>query len=274
MISLKVNLTESVVDIPVNLYAQTRVKINYQKSVGIIDIIDVKPELRSSHDFVVYDAKIIGYNVTDIDATWVLALSCSLSNPMVLFSPQGVTQKEPSLVIERPPPIQTLTSNGKKVSRETIIIPLVYCVANEREIDLYEHQILDLASRLIIFNPFCRQNKNIKELNILEAIQHYRRASTDTDILSCYRSLFASFEKGVTADNPTLKGESFDKAGSAITGCVPKDIEEQRLFYNRIKHAERDSADSKVFSNGENKLGYFILKIKYLADKTILYRLK
>jgi hypothetical protein len=259
---------------PVTEHKKTKVITVNKKSLGAIEIADLEGGNRSKHRFVVKDAAIIGYPEQNTleNAKYILALLCSLINPEVLFSPSDLAYGE-SLIEFGKQTSDPVISDGKQVTSTKIGISLSFAVNIEHKFFLEEQKILDLANRLIAFNPFSTKNKCVKQMNILGAIQSYRRALTDTDIFECYSSLFESFEKGVLVDNPTEYGHDFDCRASKMTGYTIDDIKELHDFNNRLKHALRHNNDLKELFEGENKIGILIKRLKLATDKVVLSRL-
>lgn len=280
MDGLNIILTAAVVDVPVSEYTQTKVKINFLKSSDKIDVADFGQGFRSAHRFLVKDATLFGYgyphSLSREQAMNVLALSCSLTNPIILFAHVDPTYYTGSVIFGKIPSKVNIDETGepcKVTITNTSRLECSLSILVERLIDLHEEEVLETANRLLIIKLFDRSNRSLKESNILASIQAYLQALKDTDISSCYTSLYIAFEKGVTADDPNLKNKAFDLAASAITKYSDKEIEDIRLFYNRIKHASRDKNDLTLLLAGEAHLKEWIKKLKLAADKTILFRI-
>ena len=271
------NLYAIIVGNPVTEYRRTEVTSVNKSSLGIIEVTDIPAKgRRSKHQFFIKDASVLGFSEKNDqeNSKYLLALLCSLTNPDVLFGTFDPDYGESS--IEFGKQTSDPVVSGNKVHLSTTIqvsTSLTFVVSIEHKFVFDEQKILDLARRLISFNPFSKDNKSVKELNIQASIEEYRRALTATDIFECYRSLYVAFEKGVSANGNTYSGYQFDCRASKITGFSHDDIGELREFNNRLKHAIRNNKDLKEFIEGERNIHALIKRLKQATDAMILWRL-
>jgi len=280
MISEKTKLTLELFAIlvsrPVTEHKKTQVTTVNNNSLGIIEVKDISGGHRSKHQFVIKDTSVLGIPepIKEENSKYFLALLCSLTNPDVLFSPIDLDYGEYLIEYGKQTSDPVVSNSKVQLCTTTkVTTSLNFVVSIEHKFSLEEQKILDLTCRLIAFNPFSTINKCSNEMNILGAIQSYRRALTDTDIFECFSSLYEAFEKGVLADNPQLTGDAFDIYAKGKCGYQVADIKELREFNNRLKHALRGNDDLKALQIGEKNIENYIKKIKLATDTVILSRL-
>lgn len=276
---LIVDLAAALVDHPTTPSKRTSLEITLEHSAGRLSTEDCNGSPRSVHQFTVTDASDIGcgppHNLTEEQAGLILAISCSLTNPYVLFSPLQLHELPASLKLgEAPSKVEAVdTPTGKHITvTETIRVTESVNVLIKTKLVLDEVQILNVANRLLTARIFETTNRNLVELNLLESIKRYREALMSADGLSCYKSLYNAFEKAVNVDTDR-KGKPFDAAASALTGQTEADIESLRLFNNRVKHALRNRRDFAELQAGEAQLGQLVRNLKKAADGAILSRI-
>ena len=277
---LTVKLTAAFVDNPATPSARTKVEITLDNSTGRLSVKDCEGSPRSIHQFTVRDAIDLGcgsvHNLTEKQAGFVLATSCSLINPRILFSSLQPNQLPVSFKPGRVPSKKVEivdTPTGKHITpTETAHIADTTNMLLTNKLSLDETQVLNVANSLLTARIFDTTNRSLLELNVIESIKRYQEALMSAEGLSCYKSLYNAFEKAVNADiNPT--GRSFDAAASALTGLMEADIESLRRFNNRIKHALRNRNDFSELKAGEAQLGELALNLKKAADSAILSRI-
>lgn len=280
MDTLIVELTAALVDNPVTPSARTKVEITLENSAGRLSVEDCEGSPRSVHRFTVRDAIDLGcggvHNITAEQAGFVLAISCSLTNPRILFSPLQPHQLPASLKLGKVPSKVEIvdTPTGTHITiTETLRLTSSVSTLLGTKLSLDEAQVLNVANRLLTARVFDTTNRSLLELNVLESIKRYREALMSADGLSCYKSLYNAFEKAVNADTGR-KGKSFDAAASASTGLTEADIEGLRLFNNRVKHALRNKKDFAELKAGEAQLARLALNLKRAADGAILSRIQ
>ena len=277
---LIVKLTAAFVDNPATPSVRTKVEITLENSTGHLSIKDCEGSPRSIHQFTARDSIDLGcggiHNFTKEQAAIVLAISCSLSNPRILFSTLQPQQHPVSLKPDKVPSKKVEivdTPTGKHVApQETVHMAVSESMLLGIKLSLDETQVLNVANSLLTARIFDTTNRSLLELNIIESIKRYREALMSAEGLSYYKSLYNAFEKAVNADiNPT--GSSFDTVASALTGLMEADIESLRRFNNRIKHALRNRNDFSELKAGEGQLGQLALNLKKAADSAILSRI-
>ncbi len=279
MDTLTVELTAALVDNPATPSDRTKVEITLENSEGRLSVEDCESSPRSVHRFTVRDAIDLGYrgahNLTAGQASLVLATSCSLTNPRILFSPLQPHQLPVSIKLGKVPSKVDVvdTPTGKFITiTETLRLTGSVSTLLVTKLSLDEAQVLEVANRLLTARNFDTPNRSLLELNIFESIKRYREALMSADGLSCYKSLYNAFEKAVNADTDR-KGKPFDAAASALTGLTEADIESLRLFNNRVKHALHNKKDFAELKAGEAQLAQLALNLKRAADGAILSKI-
>ena len=274
--TLTVVLTAALVD---NL-AWTEVEITLENSVGRLSIEDCEGSPRSVHRFTVRDAIDLGcggvHNLTTQQAGLVLAISCSLTNLRILFSPLQPHQLPVSLKLGKVPSKVEMvdTPAGKHLTlTDTLRLTDSASALIETKLSLDESQVLNVSNRLLTARVFDTTNRSLLELNVSESIKSYQEALESVNRLSCYKSLYNAFEKAVTADDFERKNRVFDTAASALTGLTTEDILSLRRFNNRVKHALRNKKDIAVLKAGEAQLAQLARNLKRAADCAILSRI-
>lgn len=278
---LIVELTAALIDNPATPSACTKIEITLENSTGRLSVEDCEGSPRSVHRFTVRDAIDLGcggvHSLTKEQAAIVLAISCSLSNPHILFSPLQPQQFIPSLKPGKTPSkkVETVDTPTKKQITTGGILNFTRSLNKllETKLSLDEVQVLHTANSLLTLKIFNKTNRSCLELNVLGSIERYKEAPKSTEGLSCYMSLYSAFEKAVNADNDQ-RGVPFDAAASVLTGLMEADIESLRLFNNRIKHAlRRNRNDLSELIAGETQLAQLALNLKKAADSAILSRI-
>ncbi len=231
---------------------------------------------RSVHRFIVRDAMDLGcggkHNLTADQACLILAISCSLTNPRVLFSPLQPYQFSASLKLDKvPSKVEVVdTPTGKHINiTGTIRITGSVCTLLTTTLSLDESKIFNVINRLLTDRIFNKDSRSLPELNVLESLRRYIEALMSADRLSCYKSLYNAFEKAVNKYTDQ-QGKSFDAAASGLIGLPETDIERLRSFNNRIKHALRDKKDFNELKAGEAQLAQLALNLKKATDLSIL----
>lgn len=277
---LIVKLTAALIDNPATPSACTKVEITLENSTGRLSVEDCEGSPRSVHRFTVRDAIDLGcegvHNLSVEQAAFVLATSCSLTNPRILFSPLQPHQLPASLKPGKVPSKVEIvdTPTGKHVTITRMLRPTGSLRSKLLGIKLRldEAQVLNVANSLLTYRIFDKTNRSRLELNVLESIKRYGEAPKSAEGLSCYMSLYSAFEKAINADT-NRTGESFDAAASASTGLTQADIERLRHFNNRVKHAFRNEEDLAKLKAGEAQLAQLTCNLKGAADGAILSRI-
>lgn len=270
MDSIEVNLTAVIVDIPITEGSLTEVKINFSKSLDIIDVDG--QEFHSVHHFFVKDVSYLGFGEAHyLAAKWVLALSCSLTNPIILFTPIDLTDITAPVTLGGTPP--KVTVNDVRTETHILRKSLDYVIRHEEQITLQETEILKTAKQLLTLG-FSDRISEVKKSNILEAITEYQNALSTIDTATRYKTLFSALEKASLADKTkSLNDTEFDSAVSAFTKYSVEEIKDLRLLNNRLKHYNRNKKDLALLSELMNNSREMIKKLKLVTDKAILDRI-
>jgi hypothetical protein len=280
MDTLTVELTAALVDNQATPSARTKVEITLSNSSGRISVENCEGSPRSLHRFIVRDAQDVGvgavHNLTAEQAGFILATSCSITNPRILFSTLQPDQLSVSLKksAEVPSKAQVVdTPTGKQVT----MTATVHVISNistllGTKLTLDEVAVFNVINRLLAFKIFDTTNRSILEQNVSESIKSYRQALMAADRLSCYQSLFNALEKAINADQE-LKGEAFDRKTSTLTSLTQTEVKDIREFNNRVKHVLRKKSDFAALKTGEAQLAQLARNLKKAADNAILSRI-
>lgn len=255
---MDIELSAAFIDNAATPYGQTKLELAIENASGTIEIENKGGSPRSVHDFVLLDPSCFGYGSThnlSIDqVAALLALSCSLANPRILFSLRQYTFL--SRTIRSPKAGITegvLTVLGTKVR-------------------LDEGILSNIAGRLLLYRIFDPENRPLLESNVLAAIDSYREALLVGEGRSCHSLLYSAFEKAVNAD-ANRTGQEFDKIASVTTSLTEAEVEELRNFNSRIKHVHRNKTDLETLKTAESNLGRLSWNLKKAADRAILARI-
>jgi len=277
MDTLTIELSAAFIDNPATPDHRTKVELTIENPSKHLEVKNQEGGPRSVHKFTIKDPHYLGhgstYNLTIEQSALILALSCSLANQRILFTPLQPYLLATSKQYENiPAEIEVIDIPGEKgitITEKTRITESVSTVLGTK-LSLDESLLLNIANRLLVYRIFDTSNRDLKDLNVLEAIKRYRDALMATEGISCYSFLYIAFEKAINADRDR-KYKDFDKAASAATGMSENDVENLRLFNNRIKHALRNHADSATLRAGESRLAELSRNLKKATNKAILY---
>jgi hypothetical protein len=275
---LIIELSAVLIDNPATPDHKTKVEITLENPSNSMEIEDKEGSPRSVHKFTLKDPSRFGYgspqNFSADDIAFMLAISCSLANPRIVFSPLQPYLLSHSIKFEEiPTKIETIEKPGELNIAVTEVIRVTdrFFSVLGTKLNLDERAILSIVNKLLAYRIFDATNRSFLELNVLEALKRYRDALMAAEGMSCYISLFNAFEKAINADEDR-KGNEFDQEASQVTGLLETEIEELRKFNNRIKHALRNHADFATLKAGESKLAELSRNLKKAADKAILSR--
>jgi len=277
---LIVELTAALVDNPATPTMRTKVELTLSNSSGRLSVENCEGSPRSVHRFTVKDAADVGvgnsYDLTAEQGGLILATSCSLTNPRIIFSLLQPDQFPVSLKKSGKEPskaIATDTPTGKQVIvTETIGITATVSVLLGTKLTLDEAKVFDIVNRLLTLKVFSTTGRSLSELNVLESIRRYREAMMAADGLSCYQSLYNALEKAVNADKE-FNGDDFDRQTATLTALTQLDIKNIREFNNRVKHALRKKDHLATLQAGETQLPQLARNLKKAADSAILSRI-
>ncbi|GAH73829.1 unnamed protein product, partial [marine sediment metagenome] len=154
---LIVELTAALVENPATPSTCTKVEITLENSTGRLSIGDCEGSPRSVHRFTVRDAIDLGcggvHSLTKEQAAIILAISCSLSNPRILFSPLQPQQFTPSLKPGKTPSkkVESVDTPTKKQITTGGILNFTRSLNKllETKLSLDEVQVLHTANSLL-----------------------------------------------------------------------------------------------------------------------------
>lgn len=250
---------------------------------GGLEVESEAGQARTLHRFTVTDATHVGYGgrwaLSKDDASSVLALACSLSNPRVLFS-KSVPVWAPEPQVRRgaqdPPTGSVETIDGNVIVhvptlelrlegyRPTIIVGV--------RLELDAGRVLGSARRLLGLRLFDRTRRSVRDGNVLNAIDAYARAGECTEGVSCFRELWTALEKAVNADpvHAELNGPDLDAAAATVSGLPQARIGQLREVNNRLKHRSGDASQAAGLVSVADSLGPLTYDLKKGADAAIL----
>ena len=287
-VSLTVTLTAADVLNPATPSDRTVLDLAIANSTGRLRVQNQEGIARSVHHFTVADATDVGYQGTwklDKDqAATVLALSCSLANPRALFStlqpdrvPAPIVEhhaQEPVLEVVETPEGICLTQD-RPLSLRLEVHALTVLISHKLELD--EGQVLDVASSLLSLRPFDKASRSLRDSNILDAIEAYRRAADCSDAVSCFQSLYMALEKAVKADimkpAPEPTGCAFDAVAGGLTGMPQAGLKDARLLNDRLKHISRKPKDASELDALKNRLPQLTSDLKRAVDAALQKRI-
>jgi hypothetical protein len=97
-------------------------------------------------------------------------------------------------------------------------------------------------------------NSPLRENNLKKSLQNYSSAMEEESMVLKFRDLFTGLEVCTNIDGIERKDATFDKQVSNLSGTNPNTVNRWRLFYNRIKHADRRQKDIDIIYNSERDL--------------------
>jgi len=276
MDTLIIELSAALIDNPATPDHRTKVEITLENASGNLEIENQEGGPRSVHKFTLKDPTRFGYgspqNLSVEDIAILLAISCSLANPRILFSPLQPYLLSTSVKLDEiPAKIETIQKPGELNIAVSEVVRITEHVSTllGTKLGLDETTLLNIVKKLLAYRIFDTASRSLLELNVLEAIKRYRDALMTAEGLSCYSFLYNAFEKAMNADIDR-KDKDFDIAASSATGLPEAEVEELRKFNNRIKHALRNHADFATLKAGESRLAELSRNLKTAADSAIL----
>ncbi len=261
--------------------SSTRIELKIQNSEGIVDVENKGSKPYSTHKFTLNDSdNIFGdfWSLSEEEESILFATALSLSNERFFFSTQGINflnalkQKE----VEEKKPI-TLETNGNKSIHITNTVHITETVEILKISNLIidEAHVLLILKKLVSFRMFdASVKRTLKDENIKESIEKYREAleSSVSSRESCYKSLYASFEKAVNADEKNRGAGDFEERASEITKLPKDEIKNLRDFNNRDKHGQKSEENIKIYGALKNQFDSLVAQLKVATDQAILYR--
>jgi len=220
---------------------------------GLISILECKFTLESRIDMRIEKL----FELPPPKAQSILSISCSLSNPTILFSPL-IYSFTNSIIEETPHRVRCYPAKILKL--------------NKREVEIDEEKILNIIERILKYETSVFGKENTIEKNIIESINNYQLALISPSIFPRFVFLFHAFEKAVNADKDR-SGKDFVKHASKLIGFTESKIRELLKFYDRIKHVFRNTDDILTMENNIKNFSELALRMKKAADNAILYRI-
>lgn len=285
MDTLTVELTAALVDNPATPSDRTKVEVTLLNSSGRLSVENCEESPRSVHRFTVKEALDVGvgnvHHLTAEQGGLILATSCSITNPRILFSPLQPNQLPVSLKKSSEVPSKAQVVDTPTGNQVTATVP-VGVILNARtlfgtKLTLDEVAVFDVINRLLAFKIFDTTSRSLLELNVSESIKSYGRAPMAADRLSCYQSLFNALEKAVNANEVNAakepKGDAFDLKTSTLTSLTQTEVKAIRELNDRVKHVLRNKGDFATLKGGEAQLAQLARNLKKAADCAILSRI-
>lgn len=282
MVGLKIECTGMLIENFASQDNSVELKINLFNCDERLSLTSYPTKPRSKHEFVIYDAKNVGYlskyNLTQEQSSEVFLLACSLLDPRKFLSFFQPDRLSSTLIPDEQPPCDTkknceVTSNTSSVVAEIT----VSCRASVKvsthltsQFDIDVHRLFWIIDNLLRYRIFNTQSRTKSELNVIDAIKLYRDSLSATDPRSCYLSMYAAFEKLVNAKS-TRTGNDFDCFAPYFNGMTQVDIRHLRELDNRLKHTLRnDTSDLAILEKFEENPRLELGKLKTATDPAIL----
>jgi hypothetical protein len=278
MRSAVIDLSALLVDNQARPRARTRVVVTIENSNGVLSVEDFQHEPRSLHRFTISNASLLGYtgkgDLSEEHIT-ILALTCSLANPRVVFSPihhQFLTSTLSNTADDEELAEVKDDDTAHLVVRLTIRAGVDTLLTSQITID--EQQFLSIASdlvRLKLSEPM-HTGAN-RRANVRQAVLSYREATMSDDPIARYKGFYAALEKAINSDRDR-SGSVFDTQAAAETGLSARKISEMRAFYNRVKHPSFSSGQWRELTEGNKRMWEFQTMVKQAADAVLQAKIK
>jgi hypothetical protein len=137
---------------------------------------------------------------------------------------------------------------------------------------------LNLINKAVRHGYATRSNRPFQTIQKLtdlsKALHNYEIAMSVFDALTIFRHLYTSLELATNSDGTDRHNQSLDAEIACLTQIPEKDAEDWRLFYNRVKHVNRDQTDLTTFERGMKNLPHQIYPLRISCKKVIIERLK
>jgi len=263
------NLTVETSLIPVDMGAKPEIQIihlDFKNSTGIINILDfaVVPTTCLRYKFEIKCEQNKWFenilNLPSYTADFIFCTSCSLANPIALFSPLSWSYLPATIKEERSPNSQPRVYLAEKVG------------IKQAHLEIDETRVLNTMEKMLQHRTSNDAQRNLLEENITESISNYQLALMSPNILARFVFLFLAFEKAVNADKDR-QNKDFDIEASRLTKLPDSEIEELRRFYDRIKHVFRNTNDILTMESGIKNFSELSLKLKSASDISVLSRI-
>lgn len=273
---LWVDLAAGLIDVEADIVHFVAADVMVINSVGTIGVENRGGTPRSVHRFSMSNPALLGiredYSAYVEQGAMFLATACSLANHRVLFGPVNPVYLGAHFEHDPIPPVVEQVGGRPGVTRTSIAIPQSVAVAEQVEVSvqLDEKEVLCIGAQLSaldIFSP--SPDDALRVNNTREAARSYFEAIRAPSLLLSYVSLYQCLEKSVNADGRDRKGADFDKHVAGIVGTNQGDIEELRVFRNRLEHTLRNQHDWTTFHESSARLGVLAQQLKLAADTTL-----
>jgi hypothetical protein len=117
------------------------------------------------------------------------------------------------------------------------------------------------------------KHSSVQDNNLIKS-DNYENAMDDFDKILKFRHLFTALEKVTNIDGKDRSGDDFDKQVSLLYAVNSEVVKEWRHFYNRIKHAQKNSEDINTYDKGEKTLSDKLSSIRWCVQYCLLSKLK
>jgi hypothetical protein len=274
--SLTIVLSAALINHYATSESQTKVETSLINNTGWITVEDIPGSPRSTHRFIVHDAEDLGYPIiTKEQAEEVMAISCSLITPKVLFSPLQLQRLGSTLYTGSDPDRVNISKTNAVTNiaiRSTVRIggSLSTTSIEKKEIDAAK--LSEVIKRLLNIHLFDYENRPILEKNILDGIISYNEALCAGEPIGCYMALFKSLEKTINSSVEKMN-DKFDAEVAVISGLSKSDCTDIREFNNRTKHTIRREKDHETFKNGKSNFPHLIVNLKSAVDSSLLSKI-
>lgn len=116
---------------------------------------------------------------------------------------------------------------------------------------------------------------SVQENNLKNSLESYSTAMEENNKTIKFRDLFTALEKVTDIDGNQIIEDAFDKKVITLYAVNPTNVKDWRLFYNRIKHAQRrNSKDINKYYTGQEKLPETLPAIRKCVQNILLSKLK
>lgn len=254
--------------VPVDMGAKPEVQIvdlAFKNSKGVINVIGFSETTTTTN----FKLKISNKNNNMVKrlltfhpytADFIFCISCSMANPIVLFSSLRWIYLPATIEEERPPGSPPRVYEGQKANVKRI------------QLKVDEAEVLNIMEKILQYRVSNKGQRSLLEKNIIESINNYQLALISPNIFPRFVFLFHAFEKAVNADKDR-RGKDFIKHASKLTGFTESKIKELLEFYDRIKHVFRNTNDILTMENSIKNFSELALRLKKVTDNAILYRI-
>jgi|GEM_PF-2671065 len=272
--------------------SSTYFDLKIQNSKGMIVVENKQNKPYSIHEFALNDSENILANFWKLgeeEESILFGTALSLSNQTNFFVPKYSKFLEASKEkdtakheeVEEKKAIAPETNGNEKILiiqdilQTTSTNSVVLEILKKSSLNIDETQALLILEELVSFRISDALLKpSLQYENIKQSIEKYQEAmkSSISDRGSCYKSLYASFEKAVNADKGR-EGQSFDIKASNITGLSLDEIKDLHEFNNRDKHTQEGEEEIERYEYLKRQFDVLIANLKAATDKALLYRL-